>query len=160
MLTALMNSYTRNAKSKLIFLRMVVIVLSLCLGFSIFYSQMTGVYLSVIMLFVVTIPTIDRISITNTDVIFERFYFYSIVRLSWSLGDAPNFRFNLYSRRESGDLPESANPLVDFIVFVIPFQYKSQGIVVSKGATKWSWRSADFGLYDIEYAMISKLLKT
>jgi len=100
------------------------------------------------MLLAFAIPVIDRVTVTKEDALCERYYVYSFVKQSWRAGDALNCRFNLYSGLESGDLPDSYIPVVDFIILFIPFRYKNQGIVVSKGSTKWTYRKANFQLND------------
>jgi hypothetical protein len=157
--TVCMINQTREITGKLLLIRLIFIGLLLWLAFSIFYGHMMGVYLSVILSFVFAVPTIDQISITSKDANFERLYIYSFVRLSWRVNDASNVRYTLYQGKESGDLPGSDHAAADFIAFLLPFRYKSQGIVVSKGSTKWTRLSANFGLYDKEFISISELTK-
>ena len=155
-----MNKFSRNVRIKLVVLRTVFVLLSLWLAISIAYSKMMGVYLSIILLLAFAIPFFDQVTVTKNEAVFERYYFYSFVRQSWRSGDTMNFRFNLYTGFEIGHLPEPEIPVLDFITTLIPSRYKNQGIFVSKGATKWTSRSADFKLDDKEYYMVSELLKS
>jgi len=149
----------REISGKLLLIRSTFIGLLLLLAFSIFYGHMKGVYLSVFLLFVFAVPTIDQVSITSKDANFERLYIYSFVRLSWRVNDASNVRYTLYQGKESGNLPGSDHPGVDLIASLLPFRYKSQGILVCKGSTKWTRLRANFGLYDKEFILISELTK-
>jgi hypothetical protein len=155
-----MNKFSKNVKVKLILLKTVFVLLSLWLVISIVYSLMMGVYLSIILLLAFAIPFIDKVTVSKNEAIFERYYFYTFVKQSWRAGDTMKFRFNLYTGFERGHLPETDIEIVDLIIPLIPVRYKNQGIFVSKGATKWTSRSANFQLDDREYYMISELLKS